>query len=117
MYKPDKEKLRKYVLTSGGAEHFDWHAWLRDLSSAERGQLRGEVLAADSRSELSDYAKQYYLHFCTDTEDEPLRAIEHDYVMAQMEDKSAEAISETEDAYFKRAKELLRLHENDRNGN
>jgi hypothetical protein len=117
MYKPDNERIKKYILSSGEAEHFDWHAWLRDLSSAEREELRSEVLAAGSRSELSDYARQYYLHFCTDTEDEGLRAIEHDFVMAQMEDKPAQEIAETEDAYFQRAKELLRLQENDSDGN
>ena len=109
MYKPDTNKLKKYL--RGSAQHMDWHAWLRDLSETDRNQLIADVLSAKSRHELSDYARQYYLHFCTDTEDGELRSIEHDFVTAQLEDRPIEEVAQFEDKYFERGRELLRLQE------
>jgi hypothetical protein len=111
MYSPDKEKLGRYVHGDGESRSFDWHAWLRDLSPADKEELGSEVLSAGSRKELSDYARQYYLHFCNETEDAGLRRIEHDFVSAQIEDRTPEEIDSYEDMYFKRAQELLRLQE------
>lgn len=111
MYEPDSEKIKCYLRGSGDARHIDWHAWLRDLSETERNQLTAEVHSAESRHELGDYARQYYLHFCTDTEDGELRGIEHDFVTAQLEDRPAEEIAQFEDKYFERARALLRLQE------
>ena len=108
MYKPDKEKLKTYVHGDGDSKHFDWHAWLKDLSSEEISQLTKEVLSTASRRDLSDYARQFYLHFCTDTEDSRLRSIEREFVIAQIEERKPEAVSELEDMYFDRARELLK---------
>lgn len=112
MYSPDKDELEKYYRGTGEAKHFDWHAWLRDLSPSQEAQLRHEVLAAGLRTDLSDYARQYYLHFCTDTEDGRLRSIEHGFVTAQLENRSPEEVAKFEDMYFDRARELLRIQEN-----
>ena len=109
MYKPDKEKLGTYLRGNGGSNLFDWHAWLKDLSFEEKSQLIEEILAAASRSNLSDYARQFYLHFCTNTEDSRLRSIERAFVIAQIEERKPEAVSELEDMYFKRARELLKI--------
>jgi hypothetical protein len=114
MYKPDKEKLMKYLRGNGDAKHMDWHAWLRDLSDSEEEQLTAEILAAESRTELTDYARQYYLHFCTDTEDCELRSTEHAFVTAQLENSTPEEVAKFEDKYFERAKELLRMREREK---
>ena len=111
MYDPDSEKIKQYLRGDGGSGLMDWHAWLRDLSGTDREQLRTEVLSTESRSGLSVYAKQFYLHFCTDSEDSDLRSIEHDFVTAQLENRPAEEVAQLEDRYFERAKELLRLQE------
>ncbi len=111
MYKPDKEKLSTYVRGGGDSKHFDWHAWLRDLSPSERLQLRTEVLSAASRRDLSDYGRQFYLHFCTDTEDGRLRSIEREFVISQIEERKPETVAELEDMYFDRARELLKEQE------
>jgi hypothetical protein len=111
MYEQDNQKLKKYLRGSGDAKLMDWHAWLRDLSAADREELELEVLAATSRAELSDYARQYYLHFCTDTEDGRLRSIEHAFVTAQLENRAPEEVAKLEDMYFEHAKELLKLRE------
>jgi hypothetical protein len=113
MYKPDREKLDAYLRGSGDARHFDWHAWLRDLSPSEKTQLTVEVLSASSRSDLSDYARQFYLHFCTDTEDGRLRSIEREFVIAQIEERGPAAVAELEDVYFERARELMKSQEED----
>jgi len=111
MYEPDSEKIKRYLRGSGDARHIDWHAWLHDLSETDRKQLIADVLSAESRHGLGDYARQYYLHFCTDTEDDELRGIEHDFVAAQLEERPSEEVAQFEDKYFERARELLRLQE------
>lgn len=88
---------------------FDWHAWLRTLSPGEKRELTDEVLAARSRTELGEFARRYYLHFCTDTEDDKLRGLEREFVLAQMDGCSEEDVGKIEDEYFRRAKELLKL--------
>jgi hypothetical protein len=111
MYKPDKERLTAYVRGEGDSKHFDWHAWLKDLDPEERSLLTREVLSARSRRDLSDYARQFYLHFCTNTEDGRLRSIEREFVIAQIEEHKPEAIAELEDVYFNRARELIKTSE------
>ena len=115
MYSPGKDELKKYYRGTGDAKHFDWHAWLRGLSPSQQSQLRDEVLAADSRAGLSDYARQYYLHFCNDTEDGRLRSIEHGFVTAQLENRSPDEIAKFEDMYFERARELLKIQGKEEN--
>jgi hypothetical protein len=117
MYEPDSEKLKKYLRGSPEARHFDWHAWLHDLTPSEKEELRSEVLGAGSRAGLSDYGRQFYLHFCNNTEDEKLRSIEHAFVSAQIEGRPQEEVAKLEDMYFERARELLRLQENRKHEN
>jgi hypothetical protein len=112
MYKPDKKKLNKYLRENGEAKSFDVHAWLRDLSLSEREKLLSEVLAAESRTELSPYAVQFYGHFCEHSEDKKLHQIERDFVAAQLEERPPEEIAKLEDMYFERAQELMRLQGN-----
>ena len=111
MYSPNSEKLKKYLGGSGDAQHMDWHAWVHDLSPSEEAQLASEVLAAGSRADLSEYAKQYYLDACNRAEDEKLRSIEHGFVIAQIEDRPPEEVAKIEDMYFERARDLLRERE------
>ena len=92
MYNPDNEKLKKYMRGEEGAAYLDWHAWLKDLSSSEIEELKNEVLSAESRAELSQYATQYYLHFCIDSNDDKARSIESDFVHAQIDDNPKEEI-------------------------
>jgi hypothetical protein len=106
MYEPDESKLRKY---RSGSQGFDVHAWLNDLSPSEEEELLSEVLSVSSRTELSPYAVQFYGHFCEQSEDQKLHSIEQDFVAAQLEERPEEEISRIEDAYFKRARELMKL--------
>jgi hypothetical protein len=112
MYNPDEKKLNKYLRGNGGAKGFDVHAWLRDLSPSERKQLRAEVLEADSRTDLSPYATQFYGHFCEHSEDKKLHQIERNFVAAQLEEQPPGEIAKIEDVYFERARELMKLQGN-----
>jgi len=112
MYKPDIEKIKKYAYSDDGTGNIDWHAWLRELLPSEVKELEKEILDAISREELSQYARQYYLHLCIDSNDARARDIERDFVHAQLDNKPQEEISEIEDRYFQYAKELLRMQEN-----
>ncbi len=117
MYKPDEKKLEKYLRNDGESRGFDVHAWLHDLSASEREELLSEVLAVGSRAELSPYAVQFYGHFCEQSEDEKLHRIERDFVEAQLEEHSPEEITEIEDAYFERARELMKIQKENRTNN
>ena len=108
MYKPDKKKLAKYTRHDGEVKGFDVHAWLHDLSPAEEEELLSEVLAVESRSELSPYAVQFYGHFCEQCEDKKLHQIEGKFVEAQLEEQPPEEIDKIEDAYFEHARDLMR---------
>ncbi len=112
MHNPGENKLRKYVQTSGESEVLDRHAWLHGLTGSEKEQLSSEVLNAGSMGKLSDYARQFYIHFCTSTDNAELREIERGFVMSQIEERPEEEITRFEDMYFKRAKKLMQLKEN-----
>jgi len=108
MYEPDKEKLKKYLHQNGEIKSFDVHAWLHDLSYAEKKHLYNEVMAVESRRDLSPYAVQFYGHFCEQSQDPQLHQIEQKFVSAQLEEKHPEEIAKIEDIYFEYARELMK---------